>query len=78
MINRETNFGFDFGSMTVTRTAQDEKSSIVCITTKKAKFSVRSTPNGSVRFFDDQGNECELVSKSYIEDLLTYKRPHQL
>jgi len=56
-------FGFDFGSMTVTRTCQDHKVSIISVATKKAKFSIRATNNGSIRFFDDQGNECELVNK---------------
>ena len=67
-------FGFDFGSMTVTRTYQDDKSSIISIATKKAKFSIRATNNGSMRFFDDQGNECELVNKEYIESLAEHNR----
>ena len=62
-------YGFDFGSMTITRTCQDEKASIVSISTKKAKFSIRATNNGSLRFFDDQGNELELVNKQYIKSL---------
>lgn len=59
-------FGFDFGSMTVTRTCQDKTASIVSVSTKKAKFSIRATNNGSIRFYDDQGNECELVNKDYL------------
>ena len=62
-------YGFDFGSMTVTRTAQDDKCAIVSVSTKKAKLSIRATPNGSVRFFDDQGNECVMVNKEYLESL---------
>ena len=62
-------YGFDFGSMTITRTCQDEKASIASISTKKAKFSIRATNNGSLRFFDDQGNELELVNKQYIKSL---------
>ena len=61
----DNKFGFDFGSMTVTRTCQDEKASIISVSTKKARFSVRATNNGSLRFFDDQGNECELVQKDF-------------
>lgn len=70
----ENKFGFDFGSMTVTRTSQDGKSSIISVATKKAKFSIRATNNGSMRFFDDQGNECELVNKEYIESLAEHNR----
>ena len=66
-------FGFDFGSMTVSRTCQDKVCSIISISTKKAKFSVRATNNGSVRFYDDQGNECELVSKEYLKSLTSGK-----
>jgi hypothetical protein len=69
----DNKFGFDFGSMTVTRTCQDNKSSIVSVATKKAKFSIRATNNGSIRFFDDQGNECELVNKKYIESITNNK-----
>lgn len=69
----DNKFGFDFGSMTVTRVCQDNKAAIVSVATKKAKFSVRATNNGSIRFFDDQGNECELVNKEYINSLITNK-----
>jgi hypothetical protein len=69
MNNKTTEFGFDFGSMTITRTAQDEKSSIVSVSTKKCKINIRATTNGSVRFFDDQSNECELVNKGYLVHL---------
>lgn len=67
-------FGFDFGSMTVTRTCQDDKASIISVATKKAKFSIRATKNGSIRFFDDQGNECELVNKEYMNSLIEHNR----
>ncbi len=67
-------YGFDFGSMTVTRTYQDEKASIISVATKKANFSIRATNNGSIRFFDDQGNECELMQKEYIESLIEHNR----
>jgi len=70
----DNKFGFDFGSMTVTRTCQDSKAAIISVATKKAKFSIRATNNGSVRFFDDQGNECELVNKEYIESLIERNR----
>lgn len=69
MKNEITQHGFDFGSMRITRTSQDAKASIICVATKKARFSIRSTPNGSIRFFDEYGNECELVSKEHIEYL---------
>jgi len=65
-MNNLTYYGFDFGSMTITRTCEDKKASIVSVSTEKAKFSIRATPNGSLRFFDDQGNECDLVQRDYL------------
>jgi len=59
----ENKFGFDFGSMSVTRTCQDDKASIIIVATKKAKFSIRATTNGAIRFFDEQGSELKLVNK---------------
>ena len=70
----ENKFGFDFGSMTVTRTCQDDKASIISVATKKANFSIRATNNGSMRFFDDQGSECELMQKEYIQSLAERNR----
>ena len=58
---------FDCGSMIVTRTCKDDKAAIISVSTKQANFSVRSTKNGSIRFFDEQGNECELVNKGYLD-----------
>ena len=66
-MSANTCFGFYFGSMAVTRTAQDDKCSVISVSTKKTSFSIRATPNGSLRFFDDQGNECELVNKDHIK-----------
>lgn len=54
-------------SMSVALANKGDKSSTISVSTKKAKFSIRSTNNGSIRFFDDQGNECELVNKDYLE-----------
>jgi len=65
-----TRFGFLFGSMSVTRTAIDDKEvAIVSVATPKTKFSIRATKTGNVRFYDEQGNECELVNKEYMERL---------
>jgi len=64
-----TEFGFNFGSIEVTRTSSDKSSAIISIKTPKAKFSVRATKTGQIRFYDDQGNECELIAKSYCEQL---------
>ena len=70
MSNELTRYGFNFGSMSVTRTAEDDKGvTIVSVTTQKSKFSVRATKTGFIRFYDNQGNECELVNKDYIEQL---------
>ena len=63
MINELTDFGFIFGSIEVTRVAQDHKGAvIISIKTPKAEFSIRATKTGQVRFFDKSG-ECELVNK---------------
>ena len=52
-----TRFGFLFGSMSVTRTAIDNKDvAIVSVATPKNKFSIRATKTGNVRFYDEQGN----------------------
>ena len=69
-MNKTTEFGFDFGAMSVTRTCEDKKGvAIISIETQKTKFGVIATKTGKVRFFDNQGNECELVNKSYIQQL---------
>jgi len=68
-----TEFGFNFGSMEVTRTCGDEKASVISIKTPKAKFSVRATKTGQLRFYSESGNECELVAKDYMEQLTAIK-----
>lgn len=70
-----TRFGFLFGSMKVTRTAEDKGVSIISVETPKAKFSVRATKTGFISFYDEQGNECEIVNKEHIEQLETYAAP---
>lgn len=63
-----TDFGFAFGSLEVQRVAQDgNDASIIRIKADKCVFSVRATKNGSVRFYDNLGNECELVSKDFMD-----------
>ena len=71
-----TEFGFSFGSMEVTRTYLDNKTNVAAISIKtdKTKFSVRATKTGQVRFFDGLGNECELVSKDYLQ-LIEINKP---
>ena len=66
-----TRFGFLFGSMKVTRTAEDKGVAIISVATPKTRFSVRATKTGQIRFFDEQGNECELVNKNYMEQLVS-------
>ena len=61
---------FDFGSIEVTRTYQDKAASIISVSTSKTKFSIRATNNGSIRFYDAQGNECELVNKNILNNLI--------
>lgn len=61
-MNKQTQFGFDFGSMQVTRTSQDKFASVISVETPKNKFSVRATKTGKIRFYDNQGNELKLVA----------------
>jgi len=68
-MSKITDFGFDFGSMKVTRTCSDKFASVMSIETPKAKFSVRATKTGNIRFYSESGNECELVAKDYIQQL---------
>jgi len=60
-----TEFGFKFGCIDVTRTASDQKTGvkIISIKTPKARFSVRATRTGHVSFYDEQGTELKLVFK---------------
>ena len=67
---KNVEFGFKFGSLLVTRTCSDGNGAhVISIATPKAKFSVRATKTGQVRFYDNQGNECELVNKDYVNQL---------
>lgn len=61
----DTEFGFKFGSMQVTRINIDEKTgvAIISVDTPKAKISIRATKTGLVKFYDLCGNELKLVSK---------------
>jgi len=56
MKNELTQCGFDFGSLSVTRTHSDKFASVISINTPKSKFSVRATKTGNIRFYDEQGN----------------------
>ena len=67
--SENTRYGFDFGSMEVTRVANDRLTAIINIKTKKASLNVRATKNGSMRIYDEHGNECEIVNKDYIKSL---------
>jgi len=67
-MSKTTEFGFNFVAISVTRTCEDKKGAvIISVETQKAKFSVRATKTGFIKFYDNQGNECELVAKSYID-----------
>ena len=69
-MNQECDYGFIFGSMVVTRTCDDKNGvAVISVETPKAKIGIRATKTGKVRFFDNQGNECELVNKQYIQQL---------
>ena len=65
-----TQFGFNFGSLEVTRTCSDKSGvHVISIKTPKAQFSVRATKTGQLRFFNRDGKELELVNKDYISIL---------
>ena len=68
-MNENTDFGFNFGSMEVTRTHRDKFASVISVKTPKTSFSVRATKTGNIRFYDDQGNECELVDKDFMKSI---------
>ena len=71
-MDKVTEFGFNIGSMEVTRVYHDKSKSnnvgvaAISIKTAKCQFSVRATKTGQIRVFDEQGNECEIVSKNYM------------
>lgn len=72
MMSNVTEFGFTFGSMEVERVCQDDKTGVSCIKVKtpKSQFSVRATKTGFIRIYDEQGNECDIVNKDYIDGLI--------
>lgn len=68
--NKTTEFGFNFGSLSVSRTCSDSKgATVIQVKTPKASFSIRATKTGQIRFYSETGSECELVAKDYIEQL---------
>lgn len=78
MKNEITDFGFNYGSLQVSRTANDTLgNAIIAIKTPKAEFSIRATKTGQMRFFDKAGNECELVSIDHIDHLESYYTPFE-
>tara|TARA_R110002153_G_scaffold238168_4_gene392456 strand:- start:12104 stop:12358 length:255 start_codon:yes stop_codon:yes gene_type:complete len=65
-----TVFGFNFGSMNIERVCGDKDGPhVIKVKTPKAEFTVRATKTGQVRFFSSTSDECELVSKHYINQL---------
>ena len=69
MSNNE--FGFDFGSMSVTRTCEEDSgAATISVKTPKIKISIRATKTGNVKIYGDGGNELTLVDKGYIEGIL--------
>ena len=71
-MNEITKHGFNFGSMEVTRTCNDESSAVVSIKTPKTEFSVRATKTGLVRFFNEHGVECKLIAKSFSDSISSW------
>ena len=69
-MNQKTNHGFIFGSMDISRTFKETNgAATITIATPKTSFSIRATKTGQVRFYDDRGNECELVNKEYVNQM---------
>ena len=67
-------YEFNFGALKITRIySDDENEAIISIKTPEARFWVRATKTGHISFHDDCGNECELVTKAYIEQLTSNK-----
>lgn len=75
MQNKTTQYGFNFGSMKVSRICGDEKTGVhvVGIETRKNNIDVRATKTGQLRFFVGE-QECELVDKGYVKQLEDYKK----
>ena len=66
----KTSYSYSFGSIDISQFQKDKTGTVkIGIKTPKANFTVRATKTGQVRFFDGQGNECELVPHSLIEKL---------
>jgi len=63
MQSKITQYGFDFGSMKVTRTHSDKLASVITISTPKNKISIRATKTGNLRFYNTDGHECQLIIK---------------
>lgn len=60
-MNSNTEFGFDFGSMKVTRTCSDEKGAhTISIETPKERVSIRATKTGNISFYNDKGEKLYL------------------
>ena len=68
MISEVTEYGFNFGSMSVTRVCSDKGVGVISVNTPKSTIKIRATKNGSVRFYDEQGEELELVNKKFIDN----------
>ncbi len=66
MRNEITQYGFNFGSMEVTRTSSGgDGVAIISVKTPRAKFSIRTTKTGQIKFYDQFGDECELINKEF-------------
>ena len=69
MSDKNTDFGFNFGSIEVSRIYKEKGVSCVSIKTPKTSFSIRATKTGQVSIFDSEGNQCEIVSNDCMGKL---------
>jgi hypothetical protein len=67
-MNELTDYGFNFGSLEVTRVCKDEIAAVIKVKTPKASINIRATKTGNIRFYNDD-SECVLVDKKYLEQL---------
>ena len=61
-MSKTTEFGFDFGSMEVTRVCGDEDAAhVISIKTPKKHFHMRATKSGILSFYDKNGDKLYLT-----------------
>lgn len=63
--SEETKFGFNFGSMEITRTCSDYKgAAIIIVSTPKGRLSIRASKTGVISVYDGSGVKLNLKTTS--------------